>query len=295
MPILVGTASWTDKTLIESRAFYPAGCNSAEARLRYYAGIFPLVEVDSSYYGMPSASNSALWAERTPPGFVFDVKAFRLFTGHQTEPKCLPKDIQAELPKTDKKHLYYKDVPSPIVDELWIRFFAALEPLQAAGKLGAVLFQFPHWVTASAKSIEHVEHCAERARPLTTAFEFRHESWFDDKHRDSTLRMERECGVAHVIVDAPQNVHNRVQTVWEATSPALAIVRLHGRNAQTWSGAQSAAERFNYDYGDEELRTLLQPIREIANRVARTHVLFNNCYRDIAQRNALSLMGMVSA
>ncbi|HTH76330.1 MAG TPA: DUF72 domain-containing protein, partial [Trinickia sp.] len=78
------------------------------------------------------------------------------------------------------------------------------------------------------------------------------------------------------------------------TSPALAIVRLHGRNAQTWSGAGSAAERFNYDYGDEELEELASPIRDIASRVARTHVLFNNCYRDVAQRNAISLMGMVA-
>lgn len=294
MTILVGTASWTDKTLIESHAFYPPSCNSAEARLRYYASIFPLVEVDSSYYGMPSASNSALWAERTPPGFVFDVKAFRLFTGHQTEPKCLPKDIQAELPKTDKKNLYYKDIPAPIIEALWARFFAALEPLRAADKLGAVLFQFPHWVTATPKSIAHVEHCAERARPLLTAFEFRHESWFNEKHRESTLRMEREYGIVHVIVDAPSDVQNRVHSVWEATSPALAIVRLHGRNAQTWSGAESAAERFNYDYADEELEGLASPIQDIASRVARTHVLFNNCYRDVAQRNAISLMGMVS-
>ncbi|MBR8317260.1 DUF72 domain-containing protein [Burkholderia dolosa] len=91
MSILVGTASWTDKTLIESGAFYPPGCSSAEARLRYYASVFSVVEVDSSYYAMPSATNSALWVERTPPGFVFDMNAFRLFTG-----------------------LYYKDVPAPI-------------------------------------------------------------------------------------------------------------------------------------------------------------------------------------
>ena len=102
MSILVGTASWTDKTLIESGAFYPPGCSSAEARLRYYASVFPIVEVDSSYYAMPNPSNSALWVERTPPEFVFDMKAFRLFTGHQTEPKFFPKDLQAQLPDTGR-------------------------------------------------------------------------------------------------------------------------------------------------------------------------------------------------
>ena len=90
MPILVGTASWTDKTLIGCGRFYPKEATSAEARLRYYASQFPLVEVDSSYYAMPSATNSQLWVERTPPGFIFNVKAFRLFTGHQTSPTVLP-------------------------------------------------------------------------------------------------------------------------------------------------------------------------------------------------------------
>ncbi|MBB5462850.1 DUF72 domain-containing protein [Paraburkholderia sp. Cpub6] len=295
MSILVGTASWTDKTLIESGAFYPPGCTSAEARLRYYAGVFPIVEVDSSYYAMPSASNSVLWVERTPPTFVFDMKAFRLFTGHQTEPKFFPKDLQAELPKTDKKNLYYKDLPPAVLDELWARFFEALQPLHVAGKLGSVLFQFPHWVTAAPKALEHVEHCAERMHPFLTAFEFRHESWFNEKHRESTLAMERERGIAHVIVDAPEGVAKRSHTVWETTSPELAIVRLHGRNASTWSGAESAAERFNYEYSDDELRELAPPIEAIAKRVARTHVLFNNCYRDVAQRNAGTIMRLFEA
>jgi uncharacterized protein YecE (DUF72 family) len=295
MSILVGSASWTDKTLIESGAFYPPGCSSAEARLRYYAGIFPIVEVDSSYYAMPSASNSALWVERTPPGFVFDVKAFRLFTGHQTEPKFFPKNLQADLPNTGKKNLYYKDVPPPVLEELWARFFEALQPLHVAGKLGSVLFQFPHWVTAAPKSIAHVEHCAERMHPFLTAFEFRHESWLGEKHRESTLAMERERGIVHVIVDAPEDVKKRAHTVWEVTSPELAIVRLHGRNAATWSGAESAAERFNYEYSDEELRELAPAIDAIAKRVARTHVLFNNCYRDVAQRNAAAMMRLLES
>lgn len=293
MSILVGTASWADKTLIESGAFYPPGCNSAEARLRHYASVFGLVEVDSSYYGIPVASNSALWVERTPPNFVFDVKAFRLFTGHQTEPRFFPKDLQAELPKSAKKSLFYEDVPAPVREELWARFFEALQPLHVAGKLGSVLFQFPHWITAATKSRAHVEHCAERMAPFVTAFEFRHQSWFSDRHRESTLAMERERGIVHVIVDAPEGVDKRAHTVWEATSPELAIVRLHGRNAQTWSGAESAADRFNYEYSDDELREIAPDIEAIAKNVARTHVLFNNCYRDVAQRNALTMIGVL--
>ncbi len=78
-PILVGTTSWTEKTLVESGRSYPPDVHSAEARLRYYATRFPVVEVDSAYYGLPSEQNASLWVERTPDGFVFDVKAFRLF------------------------------------------------------------------------------------------------------------------------------------------------------------------------------------------------------------------------
>src|SRR5438552_3127221 len=108
--ILIGTASWTDKSLIGSRRFYPPGCNSAEDRLRFYASIFPLVEVDSSYYAMPSARNAELWAERTPADFTFNIKAFRLFTGHQTPPSALPRDIAEALGPADDKNVYYKDL-----------------------------------------------------------------------------------------------------------------------------------------------------------------------------------------
>ncbi|QYD72270.1 DUF72 domain-containing protein [Paraburkholderia edwinii] len=292
MSIEVGTASWTDATLIKSGKFYPKGCTSAEARLRFYADRFPMVEVDASYYAMPSPANSALWAQRTPPGFTFNMKAFRLFTGHQTEPKFFPPDIQQALPQTGKKNLYYRDIPPDIINELWARFFEALEPLRTAGKLGAVLFQFAPWITTASRDKAHVAHCAQRMAPYLTAFEFRNASWFDDRHRASTLAFEREHGLVHVVMDAP-DVATRAHTVWEATSPRLAIVRLHGRNAETWSGSTTASGRFNYDYSDEELEELVIPIREIARRVDRTDVVFNNCFEDSAQRNGLTMMRLL--
>ena len=129
--ILIGTASWTDKSLIASGRFYPPKCNSPEDRLRYYASQFPLVEVDSSYYAMPAPQVAQLWAERTPPDFTFNIKAFRLFTGHQTAPAALPKDIAEALGRCEGKHLYYKDLPAEITDEMWRRFREGIEPLQA--------------------------------------------------------------------------------------------------------------------------------------------------------------------
>ena len=123
------------------------------------------------------------------------------------------------------------------------------------------------------------------------AAEFRNQSWFDDQHAPWTLDFLRERSLVHVIVDAPPDVTNRVHTVWEATHPQLAMVRLHGRNTQTWSatGAASAADRFDYDYSDDELTGLAPSIRAIATRAGRTHVIFNNCFEDQGQRNARTL------
>lgn len=295
MKILCGTAGWTDKTLIACKRFYPRGCNSAEARLRYYASRFPLVEVDSSFYGMPSASNSQLWAERTPEGYVFNVKAFRLLTGHQTKPETLPASIAMALPGNGKKHLYYRDVPASVRDEIWRLYRDALEPLRQAGKLGAVLFQFPHWLTSNPEGVAHVEECASRMEGYTVAIEFRNSSWLDERYSASTLALLRNGHLVHVIVDAPANVSNRAHTLWEATNPDLALVRLHGRNAATWNlkGAESAAARFDYDYSDDELSELAAPIRDIAASVGTTHVIFNNCFEDEGQRNATTLMSIL--
>jgi uncharacterized protein YecE (DUF72 family) len=296
MSILVGTASWTDPTLIKSKRFYPSGCNSAEARLRFYASQFPIVEVDSSYYSMPNGSNSVLWVERTPPHFVFNIKAFRLFTGHQTPLDMFPKDLQPALPQNGKANLYYKDMPDAIRDELWRRYLEAVAPLREAGKLGAVHFQFAPWITSGPDGLAHVAHCADRLRPgYQMAVEFRNRSWFDDAHAASTLAFERERGLVHVVVDEPQGGANTIPAVWHVTSERLALVRLHGRNRETWNikGATASSERFNYDYSDDELAGLAEQIRKIAAYVAQTHVLFNNNYEDQGQRNARTLIGLL--
>ncbi len=257
-PILVGTASWTDKHLIESGRFYTPEVKTPEERLRFYAEHFPVVEVDSSYYALPSASNAILWSERTPAGFVFDIKACRLFTQHQTPPASLPPDLRAALGAIDKKNLYLHDLPEELQIELWRRFIAGIEPLKRAGKLGAVLFQMPPWVVNSQASRRHLEACAGVLKGYTLAVEFRNHTWLDEKHVENTLAFEREHGFVHVVVDGPQGFFNSVPAIWAATSAELVIVRLHGRNAETWNlkGLKSSAERFNYLYSADELRDL---------------------------------------
>ncbi|HXE50393.1 MAG TPA: DUF72 domain-containing protein [Ramlibacter sp.] len=285
--ILIGSASWTDKTLIESGRFYPAQARSAEARLRYYATQFPIVEVDSSYYGMPAPANAQLWADRTPEGFVFNVKAFRLFTGHQTSPVVLHKDIQQTLGPDAPKTLYYKDLPQEILAELWRRFSEALEPLRQAGKLGAVHFQFAPWMLRNREGMAHVRECVQRMEGYLLSVEFRNKSWFDGDNLAKTVAFERELGVVHTIVDGPQGFANCVPCVWDVTNPALALLRLHGRNKETWNiKASASSSRFNYWYSQDELAALVPRIRRVADLAGAVHVVFNTNYEDQGQVNA---------
>ena len=294
MRVLIGTASWTDKTLIACGRFYPKDCKSAEQRLRYYASQFHLVEVDSSYYAMPAPATAQLWAERTPNGFVMNVKAFRLFTGHQTSPVVLHRDIQQLLPPSDRPNLYYKDTPVEIRDELWRRFIEALQPLKASGRLGLVHFQFPPWLQCNRAGHAHVEHCVQRMAGFTLSVEFRHQGWFGAQTA-STLAFEHELGVVHTVVDGPQGFDNSVPAIWEVTHPRYALVRLHGHNADTWDikGSTAASDRFNYDYPRDELIQVAEGARDLAKLAPHTHVIFNNNMEDQGQRNARSLMDVM--
>jgi uncharacterized protein YecE (DUF72 family) len=293
--ILVGTASWTDKTLIESGHFYPREANTAEARLRYYASRFRLVEIDSTYYALPAEQTARLWAQRTPEGFVFNVKAFRLFTGHQAQAAALPADLRKAINES-AKNLYFRDLSADLRSELWKRFRAGLEPLRREGKLGAVLLQFAPWFVFGRDSFEHIEHCARMLEGLRIAVEFRNKSWFGDKTRARTLAFERDHQLAHVIVDEPQGFASSIPQVWEVTCPDLALVRLHGHNREMWEkkGLPSAAERFDYLYSAQELEALAAPVEELAGRAEHVHVIFNNCHGDKAQRNAAQFSRLIS-
>jgi uncharacterized protein YecE (DUF72 family) len=147
--VRVGTASWTDRTLIES-GWYPPEADTPEKRLRYYARQFGLVEVDATYYALPAEQTAALWAARTPPGFTFNVKAFSLFTHHPTQVAALPTDLRPAVEKLGKDRIYLREVDPAVTAQAWERFLAALEPLRAAGKLGAILLQFPQWFPSPA-------------------------------------------------------------------------------------------------------------------------------------------------
>ena len=112
--------------------------------------------------------------------------------------------------------------------------------------------------------------------------------------REKALAFERAHGLTHVVVDEPQGFENSIPTVWAVTSPKLAILRLHGRNAATWNiGGEAASDRFNYDYSDAELGELVAPLRKTASQVGETHAIFNNNYGDQGQRNAATLQSLL--
>ncbi|MFG3558466.1 DUF72 domain-containing protein [Micromonospora sp. NPDC047557] len=286
--ILVGTASWTDRTLLDS-GWYPQTADTPEKRLAYYARQFPLVEVDATYYSPPAEATARLWAERTPAGFTFNIKAFSLLTGHPTRVGALYKDLR---PETDKKNVYPDDLPAQAYEEVWTRFLSALDPLVEAGKLGALLFQFPPWFTIKRANKQYLLEVAKRCAPLRPAYEFRHASWFDGDNADETLAFLREHRLPYVCVDMPQGHRSSVPPVLAATGD-LAVMRFHG-HSDKWT-SKDIHEKFGYHYSKRELADWAPKLRELADSAGQTHVLMNNCYRDYAQRNGQQLQEFLAA
>jgi uncharacterized protein YecE (DUF72 family) len=284
--VRVGTASWTDRTLLAS-GWYPKSADNAEKRLAYYASQFPLVEVDSTYYAPTSEQTAQLWADRTPSEFVFNIKAFSLLTGHPTKPSALPPDLR---PETEKKNIYPGDLASAANEELWSRFLTALQPLVDAGKLGAILFQFPPWFTIRRSNKQYLLEVARRCSPLPVAVEFRHASWFAGDNRQETLDFLSQNRLPFVCVDMPQGHTSSIPPVVVATSD-LAVVRFHG-HSDKWT-SRDIHEKFGYLYTDHELREWAPRLRQLATEAARVDVLMNNCYSDYAQRNASQLIELL--
>lgn len=289
--ILVGTCSWTDRTLVKDTDWYPKKSMSAAERLAYYASRFPVAEADSTYYFPPSSQLARGWAERTPPSFVMNVKAYSLLTGHPTRQESLWPDVREAIKEefAGKRNVYPDHLDPDALDEAWSRFEAALRPLRDAGKLGAVLLQYPAWFTAKRQNREELTAIRTHWADLPVCVEFRSPTWLDaPSDRDRTLGLLRDLHLSLVVVDAPRASH--LVSVPETTTPELAVVRFHGRNDETWKGsATSAAERFKYLYPSSELRDWVPTLRDLSHKAETVHALMNNCYEDYGVRNAAEL------
>ena len=249
--VRVGTASWTDRTLIEA-GWYPPEANNPEKRLRYYARQFPLVEVDATYYALPAERTARAWAERTPPGFTFNIKAFSLFTQHPTPVKAFPADLREAAGSAGKDRVYLKDVDPAVAEAAWDRFLAALGPLRDAGKLGAILLQFPPWFPIGRARRDYILACAQRAAPDRVCVEFRNRTWMTEDNQAETLGFLAEHRLPYVCVDMPQGYPSSIPPVLAATSD-LAVIRMHG-HSDKWT-SKEISEKFGYRYSDQELET----------------------------------------
>ncbi|AUX45792.1 hypothetical protein SOCE26_072880 [Sorangium cellulosum] len=294
--VLAGTAGWTDPTLVKSQRFYPKGVSSPEQRLRFYGSQFPVVEVNSSYYALPSPALAEQWVQRTPADFVFNMKAFAPLTRHPVESARLPADVQRALPAAlvDKGRLYPQDLPGEAIDVLWERFRQALEPLRRAHKLGYVLFQFPPWFTATRGNVRVIEDCRARLDGLPVAVELRHASWGAPERIERVVGFLREIGAIHVNVDEPQGKTNSMPGTALVADPRLAVVRFHGRRAETWDAPVSVSEKFRYVYDPAELEPWAEAVERLAGEAERVHVIFNNCVADHAVLGAKGLTALLA-
>ncbi|MFF7973896.1 DUF72 domain-containing protein [Streptomyces sp. NPDC007905] len=274
--ILVGTCGWTDPALLRS-GWYPPGHRDPDRRLRHYAARFPVVEADSPYYALPAPRTTRLWAERTPAEFRFDVKAFSLLTGHPTRPSALPADLRGH--RRDEG----------LLTEAWTRYAEALAPLRSSGRLGTLLFQYPPSLTPGPDAEAFIRTARERARDWPFAVEFRHPAWW---RTDRTTAFLKDLDATAVAVDTPQGLSTSLPPVTFATTPHLALVRLHGRSPH-W-GTGSKEDRFRHSYTTAELTEWLPRIRALAETAEEVHVLFNNCCGDAAARAAGTMQDLLT-
>jgi uncharacterized protein YecE (DUF72 family) len=270
--IRIGTCSWADDAL--AKHWYPPGTPPKD-RLPYYAERYSTVEVDSTYYRVPGEEMVQGWAERTPKDFVMHVKAFGLMTRHPVKLEQVPPELREGLPVDDRGRV---DRPSREARAAVFRaFLGSLAPLRDTGKLGGILFQMPPYVVWKPSSLDYLEWANDQLGADQMLFEPRHRSWFAEDVRDELLGWLEERRIGWVVVDAPKVDAKNVPETLVATTTPMAYVRFHGRNAGTWNArGGSASERFDYLYGEDELREWVPPLRELSNQSEEAYAFFNN-------------------
>jgi len=271
-PIAVGTCNWADHT-----DFYPHELEHGRRqrdKLTFYAEYFPIVEIDTTFYGIPRPPVVESWAQRTPEDFRFNIKAYRSLTGHERENR------RPRKPTPDEER----------------DFMAALAPLRQSGKLVAVHYQFPPWITNRPDAREWLLEARDRHPDDLLAIEFRHRSWYDGDAWPATEDLLRELECVYVGVDSPQIGSGTAPPLLAVTSQRLCIARFHGRNWRTWykTGATSG-DRFDYLYEPSELAEWVPGIRAVSEQGVPVHVLMNNNRSNYAVVNAFdfgALLGL---
>jgi uncharacterized protein YecE (DUF72 family) len=258
--VRLGTCSFADEGLVKT--WYPRGVSTPAARLGYYGERFDTVEVDSPFYHLPDPAVTGRWAQRTPPEFVFHVKAHATMTHHES--------AEQELAFAD--------------------FRASLEPLELSGKLRGILLQYHPRFVKSEEAKDELSRVRELLDPLVPLIEFRHRSWLEEDERAETLSFLEEHGLAYVSVDAPPTRASNVLPPVAAATHRVAYVRFHGRNVKTWNiKAEKSSERFNWMYTAEELAEWVEKLGQLADTTEEVYAMFNNNRDDFAPRSAVLL------
>ncbi|MBI4562580.1 MAG: DUF72 domain-containing protein [Candidatus Rokubacteria bacterium] len=279
--------------MLEEGQFYPLRSMSAEERLWWYSQHFDTVEVNSTFYAPLSAQNAVLWVKRTPPGFLFNVKAYALLTGHHVDAGRLPEPLREMLPASARPNArgQFDNKLFPEEARAWVfeSFREALRPLRGAGKLGYVLFQLAPWVRYARETLEYLEGLPEKLPGVTLAVEFRDRSWLPG-HTGEALDLLARRAIAYVSVDAPR-LSATVAPVLALTSP-VAVLRLHGRNVeghlkQLRGQEPSVAEKYDYLYSEAEVEEIVESARRLGGHAEIVFVKFNNNRADYPAINGI--------
>ena len=280
--ILVGTASWSDPGFVSR--WYPPKLPAGD-RLPWYAQHFEMVEVNSTFYAVPDVRLVDRWARATPNDFVFDLKVHRLLSRHATTLKSLPPAMQrvAETDAKGKVHLTTK-IEGAMLDQV----IESIAPLRAAKKFGDFLLQLSPSFSPGRHDLTELDELLARLGPLGAAVELRNRNWTQGDQLGRTLEFFQRHQAALVLVDAPPNDHFTIMPsgLDEITNPKLAYLRLHGRDPEAYLRGKTVAERFNYDYSDEEIAELAKRAEKLARKADKVHIVFNNNALDFAPHAA---------
>jgi uncharacterized protein YecE (DUF72 family) len=283
--IFVGTASWSDPGFVQH--WYPKGMRAGE-RLGWYAQHFEMVEVNSTFYSVPDLRMAERWCAATPDPFTFDVKLHQLFSFHSTPRKLLPPDLQFRAATNKKGNV--ERTPT-LLDAMLNLFLRSISILRSANKLGALLLQLSPAFSPRMHKLEELDDLIGLLHDYRLAVEFRNRNWVMGDQLRSTIDFLRLRKAAFVNVDAPAVEHFTIMpsSLNEITDPALAYLRLHGRNARAYLTGKTVAARFNYDYRDDEIDEVAERSRQLAREADEVHVVFNNNALDYAPRAATRL------
>jgi uncharacterized protein YecE (DUF72 family) len=264
--VRIGICSFADEGLLKH--WYPRGVSTPAKRLAYYGERFDTTEVDSPFYHLPDPAVTGRWAQRTPPEFVFHVKAHKTMTHHE----------EAEQ------------------EQAFAEFRTSLEPLELSGKLRGVLLQYHPSFKKSDEAKDELSRVKSLLEPLVPLIEFRHRSWLQGMERDDTLAFLERESLAVVSVDAPPTRASNVLPTFAAATSPVAYIRFHGRNVKTWNiKAEKSSERFNWMYSEEELAEWVERIGGLTEEADEVYAMFNNNRDDFAPRSAAILRDLLDS